>query len=178
MLYAHYEGFCISAINVYLGHLVALGVAPIRCRRPLLELALDKPLKGIRGSQNAGQLYDFFLNDFRRLLRKTVDFVEDKKHGGYEIRGRSNLYPEDLAATCDSVCLPHDKLDLHQTRLRVLVIRRNMIAHGKDVAPLGVDQFRRFEEAAVDVMHDLAFAIISAIDSKLYLALETVDYII
>jgi hypothetical protein len=49
MLYAHYEGFCRFALNVYLKELENSGIARAKCLEPLAIFSLRKDFREFRG---------------------------------------------------------------------------------------------------------------------------------
>jgi len=53
--------------------------------------------------------------------------------------------------------------------LGLLVTRRNKIAHGQQEVVRDLTEYKHYEDATIEVMHDLAVAIVDALDNKSYL---------
>jgi hypothetical protein len=104
-------------------------------------------------------------------------FDKDRRTGEYSLQGESNLYPDDLHANCQAVCLAVPAIAAHRAALWALVERRNKIAHGKKIIINSLGDYQPYENAASDVMHELAYAIIEAISVQSFLK-EEVEYAI
>ncbi|MFN6439004.1 MAG: MAE_28990/MAE_18760 family HEPN-like nuclease [Nostoc sp. DedSLP01] len=53
--------------------------------------------------------------------------------------------------------------------LEALVVRRNDIAHGQKMIIKDIQEYLKYEKAAVEVMHELAVSVVECLDKKLYL---------
>ena len=59
----------------------------------------------------------------------------------------------------------------NEGRLKALVSRRNSIAHGQKMIVRDLEEYAQYETAALLVMHELAVEVLSALETKSYLAL-------
>lgn len=50
-----------------------------------------------------------------------------------------------------------------------MVARRNEIAHGQKMIIKDIQEYKKYEDAALEVMHELAVSIVDALDKKQYL---------
>jgi hypothetical protein len=167
MLYAHYEGFCKTAIRIYLREVKARGVRRKECLDRLACFSLQKPFRESK-SYSTEQCWEFYMNSLHSALGDVVDYELDSK-GEIALEGESNLYPGLLRTNLQNVCLPHTEVDTHDQVLRSLVGRRNDIAHGKKLIVADLTTFEEHERAVSDVMYGIAYAIIDALDNGDYL---------
>lgn len=147
LLYAHYEGFCKTALFSYYEAIRRSGVD---CR----DLPVSTKL--------------FALSDKLREMRKIPDpkllagvlgFGDeclDKPPRFPEVDTQSNLWPGVLISLLEAADLCTKKVDEHQRKLKTLVARRNDIAHGKDSFIPEVKYYHGYEEVVYEVMYDLA----------------------
>ena len=98
-----------------------------------------------------------------------MKFERDKDGKEFKMKGKSNLYPQLLIDDCVGLCLVHDSVKTHQNRLKLLVERRNAIAHGKKLTIKDLDAYMEFEVVTLDVMCSLAIAIVTALNEGHYL---------
>ena len=166
MLYAHYEGFCRFALNVYLDHVKATGIVRSKCRDKLTLFSLRGTFKSFRSDLSDQRCYDFFQHELATILNEAVDFERDQRTQEYKLAGESNLSPELLKENCDNLCLNVPSVASHHTRLWQLVDRRNKIAHGKSEVIRDLDQYQVFENAAIEVMYELCLVISDAVTNN------------
>lgn len=150
MLYAHYEGFCKEALSIFFDAVSGSGVTCSELPLQTKLYALNKHLCGLRTMANID------------LLANIVDF--SSCHMGAspifpEVDTQSNLWPNVLIELLEVANLSTDKVSEHRSKLKVLVSRRNDIAHGKNNLISDVPYYLTFEAAVYDVMYDLAFQI-------------------
>lgn len=150
MLYAHYEGFCKEALSIFFDAVSNSGV-PCAELPPQTKLyALNKQLCNLRSMKNT------------ELLANIVNFSShhvDASPIFPEVDTKSNLWPNVLIELLEVANLSTDKVSEHQSKLKVLVSRRNDIAHGKNNFISDLPYYLTFEAAVYDVMYDLAFQI-------------------
>ncbi|WP_347566292.1 MAE_28990/MAE_18760 family HEPN-like nuclease [Scytonema sp. UIC 10036] len=53
--------------------------------------------------------------------------------------------------------------------MKSLVARRNEIAHRPKMIIKNLQEYKKYEDAALEVMHELAISIVDSLDKKLYL---------
>jgi len=161
MLYAHYEGFCKYAWDTYLDHLQTTGVERSDCVEAIARFSLEEHFRKFRGDLSAEAIWRFCTSDFPALLGSQVSF-------GRRLETQSNLWPDLCRNNSASVGLPHSAVDRQHTRLKSLVARRNEIAHGQPLVVRSVQEYQEYENAAFDVMYELAEGIVKCLDTHSY----------
>jgi hypothetical protein len=169
MLYAHYEGFCLFALSLFLDEVKKSGATRDRCKAPLMLFSLEETFRKIRKrTPPAPDFHTFCSTTFPTLMSAAIDF-EINGDGDFVLAGRSNLYGKHLLQHCETMCLVESCIDANKTKLGLLVTRRNKIAHGEQELVSNLTEYKQYEDAAIEVMHDLAVAIVDALDNKTYL---------
>jgi hypothetical protein len=161
MLYAHFEGFCKYAWTVYLQSIVASGASRCQCRRCLQLLSLETPLRQLRGNSSSASIWEFATSVLPGLLVSKVQFDGISTDG--------NLGPDKFADLCERLGLPYAAMMTHRTLLQSLVNRRHEIAHGEKAYINDLSEYAKYESAVLDIVYELAVAIVEAIDSSAYL---------
>jgi len=162
LLYAHYEGFCKFAWDVYLEELQKAGVKRKDCKDEIAKLSLQKKFKTLKGDLSPESLWDFGQTGFGIMLEDNLDFQ-------IRLETQSNLYPSLFKENVIQAGLTCTLIDKYQIELKALVTRRNEIAHGQKMTIKNIDEYKKYEDAALEVMHELAISIIDCLDKKLYL---------
>jgi len=162
MLYAHYEGFCKFAWDLYLDELQKAGVKRKDCKDEIAKLSLQKQFKSLKGDLSPESLWNFGQTGFRTMLEDNLDFQ-------VKLETQSNLYPQLFKENSLKVCLSCTLVDQYEIELKGLVRRRNEIAHGQKMIIKDLNEYKKYEDAAIDVMHELAIAIVDCLDQRLYL---------
>ena len=172
MLYAHYEGFCLYALRVFLGEVRRSGVARDECKESLVLFSLESLFRKIRkGTPSTPDFHAFCKAEFPALMAAAIDF-ETGKDGEFVVAGRSNLYASDLLTHCAAMCLAETCIDANKSKLGLLVTRRNAIAHGEEEVVKDLAEYKPYEDAAIEAMHDIAVAVVDALDCRTYLKPE------
>lgn len=162
LLYAHYEGFCKFAWDLYLEELQKAGVKRKDCQDAIARLSLQKQFKEIRGNLSPLNIWKFAQTGFRSLLEEDLDFQ-------VKLETRSNLWPILFKENSQQAGLSCMLVDQYEIQLKALVRRRNDIAHGQKMIINDLYEYQKFEDAALVVMHELAVSIVECLDEKLYL---------
>jgi hypothetical protein len=165
MLYAHYEGFCKFAWDLYVDELQKAGAKRKDCQDEIAKLSLQKEFNRLKGDLSTESIWNFGQTEFRTMLEDNLDFQDFQK----ELANQSNLYPKDFKENSRRVCLTCTLVEQYETELKALVTRRNGIAHGKKMIIKDLNEYEKYEDAAIEVMHELAIAIVDCLDKKLYL---------
>ncbi len=165
MLYAHYEGFCKFAWDLYVDELQKAGAKRKDCQDEIAKLSLQKEFNRLKGDLSTENIWNFGQTEFIKMLEENLDFKYFQK----ELGDQSNLYPKDFKDNSRRVCLNCTLVDKHTTKLTALVTRRNEIAHGKKMIIKNIKEYETYENAVIEVMHDLAISIVDCLDKKLYL---------
>ena len=162
MLYAHYEGFCKFCWTMMLDTIEA----EAHMRKDLAECMAKRSMisvfRQLRGDTSDESLWRFATSEFHDQLKQVAVFQD-------EVDTESNLWPRVSQKINDSVGLQCPLLSAHEDELRQLVGRRNKIAHGEKLEIANIQQFQKFENAAVLVMHELAIAVVECLEKKTYL---------
>src|SRR6266478_1806320 len=168
MLYAHYEGFCLFALSLFLDEVKKSGARRDRCELPLILFSLEETFRKVRKGTPTPDLHTFCSETFPALMSAAIEFEVDES-GEFVIAGRSNLFAKHLLEHCETMCLMESCIEKNKTKLGLLVTRRNKIAHGQQEVVRDLTEYKHYEDATIEVMHDLAVAIVDAIDNKSYL---------
>src|SRR5262249_50734358 len=89
--------------------------------------------------------------------------------GGFVIGGKNKPQAQHPLPRCHAMWPHQTCIDTNKSKLGLLVTRRNGIAHGEDVVVKDLTEYKQYEDAALVVMHDLAVAVVDALDNKTYL---------
>ncbi|VXD18864.1 MAE_28990/MAE_18760 family HEPN-like nuclease [Planktothrix paucivesiculata] len=162
MLYAHYEGFCKFAWDLYLEELQKLGIKRKDCREEIAKLSLQKYLNSFKWDLSIDSFWEFGQTGFQKMLEEDLDFST-------KLDTESNLYPNLLKKNSIQVCLNYQLVEKYEIELKALVKRRNHIAHGKKMIIKDLQEYKKYEDAAIEVMHELAISIVDCLDNKSYL---------
>lgn len=162
LLYAHYEGFCKFAWDTYLDNVLAASPQRLKCIDQVARFSLADSFKKLRGDTSIESLWTFCSTDFASILAQQVEF-------GVRLETNSNLWPDLCRRNSAAVGLPHAAVDRQETRLKSLVSRRNEIAHGQPLVVRSLAHYQEYEDAAFDVMYELAEAIVDFLDNRSYL---------
>lgn len=150
MLYAHYEGFCKTALELYsefLSQLPECNSIP-HCTFLYLHHEALKSAKQLPVSA----AYEFYTVEVANLKLSPPPLVS--------IDTKSNLWPnvlEELLIAFDID--PTTVLD-ERLKVKTLVARRNDIAHGQKVFIKDVNYYLEYEAAIQNCMYALALAIV------------------
>ena len=163
LLYAHYEGFCKYAWQLYVDAIESELPTRGALQSPLICLSLEDHFTQLRNNASDNDLLDFHRKVLPKLLNKPVKFSAT-------LEADSNLSPDRYCENMNRACLPYKEIKERRSLLRSLVARRNGIAHGESAFIENVSEYNKYEDAAIIVMHELAISIIDSIDKKLYLS--------
>jgi hypothetical protein len=162
MLYAHYEGFCKFALDLYLDELMKAGARREACVDSIASFSLEAEFRKLRRDMSTDACWNFFQSSLPAALM-------DKLHFEERLETKSNLWPNLLEENCKIANLKLTSIDDNRFKLRTLVSRRNDIAHGKRNIISSLAEYIKYEAAAFEVMYDLALAISEAIAMRTYL---------
>ncbi|MFB2982814.1 MAE_28990/MAE_18760 family HEPN-like nuclease [Microseira sp. BLCC-F43] len=161
LLYAHYEGFCKFAWDLYLDELQKTGVKRKDCKDTIARLSLYKKFKEMRGNLSPLSIWEFGQTGFNLMLEENLDFPE-------KLETQSNLWPDVLKQNSLLAGLDCKLVDQYEIELKALVRRRNDIAHGQKMIIKDLNEYQKYENAALEVMHELAVSIVDCLDKQLY----------
>jgi hypothetical protein len=162
LLYAHYEGFFKFAWDLYLGALNDARITREDATEALARFSLSKNFRELRQDLSNKSLWSCFASNFAAWMKEELRFEVG-------LETQHNLWPNVARENSMEVGLPCSKIDEFQVELRALVSRRNDIAHGKKMVIKTLEEYQKYEKAAVLAMHELAIAVLEALDHKWYL---------
>lgn len=168
MLYAHYEGFCKFVISIFLEELEKTGRVRHLFKDELIIFSLEDELSHLRKDTSAKSCYEYFRNTFNTVLNSVIKFKKNR-NSEYRIIGENNLYSDDLLKMCTCICLSKEFIEGNRIQLNTLVSRRNEIAHGKEHLIKSLDDYKKYEDAALNVMIALALAVMESLETEEYL---------
>jgi hypothetical protein len=150
LLYAHYEGFCKYALQLYAEFLGSLPTCEplsdatfIYIHQAAIRTARSKP---------AAEIFRFF--------REEIDLLRSAPPPVAEVDTQSNLWPNLLERMLLSFDIPTAEILCDATKIKTLVGRRNDIAHGKQVFINDIKYYSEYEGSAQALMYSLALAIV------------------
>ncbi|MDB9314990.1 MAE_28990/MAE_18760 family HEPN-like nuclease [Spirulina sp. CS-785/01] len=162
MLYAHYEGFCKFAWDLYLDEIQKSQIKRKNCQEQIAKFSLQQQLKNFKQDLSVDNIWLFVTSDFNQLLEDNIDFA-------VKLETRSNLYPNRFKENIQYAGIHCTLIDTYTTEIKTLVARRNEIAHGQKMPIKDIQEYQKHEDAAIEVMHELALAVVDCLEQKLYL---------
>lgn len=124
MIYAHWEGFVVSALKILLKYLNSLELSYQQVTTNLTVISLGDSYKSLSGKQSFEQKIDF-TDKFYELLQKTVKFK-------LKIETKSNLNKKVFLELCQIFDFDTQKFNNSTHDINRLVQIRNSIAHGEN----------------------------------------------
>lgn len=162
MIYAHYEGYCKFAIEIYLDALHKLKLPRKDFVWKLASYSLREFHEELQQASSANEFFTDFLFKFNEKLDEEATFNDVPK--------TSNLWPEILIRWLDELDLQSDCVKDEETRLESLVRNRNQIAHGKKLVVKDRVELDKYANAALIAMHEVAVGVVGALELKSYKA--------
>jgi hypothetical protein len=162
LLYAHYEGFCKFAWDLYLDTIEQEKVKRHECCEEIIKLSLRKKFKELGGDLSSKSIWDFFTKNLPEFLTEEVEF---KIH----LETESNLWPNLLKANSTDAGLACLMADSNQILLKTLVGRRNNIAHGQKEIIADLAEYEKYERAAFEAMIELGLSVVECLEQRKYL---------
>jgi hypothetical protein len=162
LLYAHFEGFCKFAWDIYLNTIQKNNVLRKELNTPLACLSLEEKFKELRHDTSSLSFWEFFMNSCPSLIATRAEFR-------VPLKTKSNLWPDVYCDNMEQAGLPIGLMEQHKARISSLVSRRNDIAHGQKGGVKNLNEYQRYENDVRDVIHDLAITIIESIEKETFL---------
>lgn len=163
LMYAHYEGFHKFCWDLVLDRIEAEKVTRAAVKDHFAKLSLANAFRQLRGDTSPSGILKFFREELPAQLSKNTVFEE-------KLETQSNLWPNVARENSKLLDLEFKNLDLFETKLKLLVSRRNDIAHGKKLVITKLSEYQEYEKAALLVMHELALQAIDCLGARRYLA--------
>lgn len=163
MLYGHFEGFSKFCWDTVLDRIQMEGVSTSDLSKDFLLLALEPSFQRHRGNLDAMSIWSYFDGALPAALQGIASFPTDAR-----LTTESNLWPNIFERESRRIGIACSELDVHRSRIKTLVARRNEIAHGKSMIIATLAEYHEYENAAFCVMHELAIRSMEVIDHKIY----------
>lgn len=163
MMYAHYEGFHKFCWDLLLDGVQREGLVRGAVSDTFAKLSLVSVFKKFRGDTSPDGIWDFVRTQMAIEMGALASFPD-------KLETQSNLWPNVARDNNLKVNISCGYLDSHETKLKLIVSRRNEIAHGKKLVVEKLSEYQEYENSALLVMHELALAVIDCLDKKSYLA--------
>ncbi|MCC8628132.1 MAE_28990/MAE_18760 family HEPN-like nuclease [Xanthomonas vesicatoria] len=161
LLYAHYEGFYKFCWDFLLDKIENEQVSRKQLKKKFFILSMSKILGNLRSDISDEGLLRIEPT-VREALRKSCSFPQ-------KLETKSNLWPNVARANNLKIGLNCKELETHSTHLKLIVSRRNDIAHGKRLVIKDLNAYQPYENSALIVMHEIALSVIECLDRKLYM---------
>jgi hypothetical protein len=162
LLYAHYEGFCRFAWDLYLDTIQKQNIKRNQCCEEVIKLSLRKSFKELGGDFSPDGVWKFFSNELPDLINDDIEFK-------VRLEADSNLKPALLKKNSTDAGLSCLMVDQHEILLKTLVSRRNNIAHGQKDIIQNLTEYNKYETAALEAMYELGLSVIDSLDNQKYL---------
>jgi len=148
--------------DFYLDTLEKIAPARNECCTAIAKFSLSKRFRELRGNLSPDALWSVCQSEFENWMQQQLSF---------EMRPEtnSNLWPNVLRTNSAAIALAHGQVDSNELKLRTLVSRRNDIAHGKKMLIESLQEYEKYEHAALLVMHELAISVLEGLENKGYL---------
>lgn len=178
MLYAHFEGFCKSALRIYIR---AINEEKLPCFKvneciaasSLAEIfqAIDDPNKncdffaGICPNKNTRRFFrhHYFIMELNNLLNHEVNLSQEI------LDTDSNLKIHVLGKILYEMGLSYNLFDSHVGTISNLVDRRNYYAHGENVSGIDEKNYLILLESTNVIINELKTILFNSLKNKLYL---------
>lgn len=149
MIYAHWEGYVVSALKLLIDHLNSLGLTANNLPTKLVVVSLGDTYKSLSGKQSFGQRIDF-TDKFRALICEAVKFQK-------KIDTKANLKSTVLEEICHMYGLEYEKFSFVIADIDRLVNIRNSIAHGENSFLPSVENISKYISTvgtAIDIFRE------------------------
>lgn len=160
MIYAHYEGFCKFAIEIYIDALEKLCLRRHELKWPIAAHSLAPLYKELSNTSNQSNFFTKFLDEFDGYLNAEATYERPSNI--------ANLWPDLLSEWLSKFNLGAANILADKALLESLVSNRNQIAHGKRLTIKSRADLDKYAHAATMAMHEVAVGIADALEKKTY----------
>jgi RiboL-PSP-HEPN len=161
MIYAHWEGFVVSAFKIMLQHLNGLQLDSTQVPTKLFVLCMGDAYGFLNGKQSFEQKVEF-TEKFNSLLKKNIKFTT-------KIKTESNLKSEVLEKQCLIFGFDFAKFGNERDDIDRLVHIRNSIAHGENGIVVDIINVNKYIDAVKNAMEILQNEINNFLENERYL---------
>jgi hypothetical protein len=181
MLYAHFEGFCCTALQLYVSEVNRSGAYVGDAAEAIAAASLDKVFSALASNDRKCAIFRRslpadtklhraareidFVSQYREFTAKRVDIPDDV------VDSESNLWPTVLRKNLFRLGLRHDAFDAYEQEISRLLSRRNGIAHGSDNVGVKKIDYDAIEKATQHVMAEIMAFVVQAMEQRSYLRL-------
>src|SRR5690625_1502210 len=183
MLYAHFEGFCVTAFQIYIEAINSQKLKRKKLNSHLLASSLYNEFRAYddpqRSPEHYRKIFNRQLQEDGKLVQfaRRVDFVESIDRFLDEeamiperiVQAENNLTAVVLRKLLYSVGLPYHSLKSHEGNIEHLVNRRNQIAHGHRKKGISSDTYNKIERSIFHLLDDIIKLIHASLREKKYL---------
>jgi hypothetical protein len=159
LLYAHYEGFYKFCWDYLVDHITSTKIKRSDLSRQFYSLSAKKDIS--RLISRAG-------GDLLLCNSREIDSISSAPANFERLETKSNLWPNVARENNELIGFRCDVLDEASVRLKLIVGRRNEIAHGKKLVIKDIEEYLLYEDAAFLAMHEVATSLIECIEKKSY----------
>jgi hypothetical protein len=160
LLYAHYEGFYKFCWDYLFDFIEKESLRKSAVNRSFFLLSSSKSVKDFCAEKNYNFIFDV-ASFMRKLMSEDVVFPA-------RLETKSNLWPNVAKDNNKKIGFNCSGLDEHCTKLKLIVSRRNDIAHGKKLVIKDVSDYQPYEDVALSVMHEVGLCLIDCIEGRSY----------
>lgn len=162
MIYAHLEGFYISALQSLADYLNKLGLSSLNVTINLLSLSLKDSYMRLQGDQGYDKRMEL-TNNIKKTLDNPLNI--DRKL----VTAKSNLNSKQIICILKDFGIPTEEYKPISTDIDKLVHFRNKIAHGENSITVSYMEYEKFIDIAIKSMDILIVLIDKYINDKQYL---------
>jgi hypothetical protein len=180
LLYAHFEGFCKTALLIFI-RAINKESLPCEAASPALVAATCRPiLRALADPNSKSDLFrnaapddeklhfawrsQEFLRRLAEVLGRPVDIPDEV------VDTESNLWPIVLKKNLFRLGFEHDHLSMHDGTIHNLVNRRNNIAHGLERTGISEADFEKLQKAVYEVMDEVMSMVMVSLSRQTFRA--------
>lgn len=178
MTYAHFEGFCKTALQSYVLSVNALKLTSSRASPEIVAASWCKRFTRLENPNNKCEIFRRMLPDDTELHRfaRRRDFVSELPDFMSTVVNvpddiiamEGNLTPIVLKKNLFRLGLNHSLADSMKSELNELLNRRNGICHGADRKPVSDVEYKRIADAAEVVMEEVMLTVVDGFSKRLF----------
>lgn len=160
MIYAHYEGFCKFALEVYINTLDKLKLKRKDLKWTIATFSLVEFHKNLMREKNQTVFFTRFMKEINGQLEEEAKYQRPDKI--------SNLWPDNLLNWLSLLGLDTSSINEERILLESLVKNRNEIAHGNKLIISTRSELEKYKNSAMLAMHQVSIGIVEALEQETY----------
>lgn len=162
MLYAHWEGFCVSIFRIVVNFINSKQLAFDKIHNSLFTYSHDKTYNYLKGKQSFPQRCRFSSNFLQSLESNPIVL-------GRKYDCKSNLKYKILENLLEVFSIEDNRLKVYSVDLNRLVEVRNAIAHGENSIVVNDEMIQKYIDLIVNLYDGLILIFKEYIESEKYL---------